>query len=83
METIHFKFDELTAMASEHDCLELITPDVSINSAAQTTPNNKDTPLSSSTSSSTIVEDQEAPPLVSSSEEQISPISTADAVESV
>ncbi|GKE24213.1 hypothetical protein Tco_1435725 [Tanacetum coccineum] len=24
METIHVKFDELTAMASEHDCLELV-----------------------------------------------------------
>ncbi|GKF52063.1 hypothetical protein Tco_0148530 [Tanacetum coccineum] len=45
-------------------------PEVSINSAAQTTLNNHDTP----SSSSVIVEDNEAPPLVSSSEEQISPI---------
>ncbi|GJV57164.1 retrovirus-related pol polyprotein from transposon TNT 1-94 [Tanacetum coccineum] len=67
METIHVKFDELTAMSSEHN--------LSINSAAQTTPNNQDTP----SSSSIIVEDNEAPPSVSSSEEQISPISNDEA----
>ncbi|GJR92878.1 retrovirus-related pol polyprotein from transposon TNT 1-94 [Tanacetum coccineum] len=97
METIHVKFDELTAMASEHNCLEPETnsfhdndssandtsipskkdfgnlfspmyeeyfekrsPEVSINSVAQTTPNNQDTP----SSSSIIVEDNEAPPLL-------------------
>ncbi|GKC40797.1 hypothetical protein Tco_1053181 [Tanacetum coccineum] len=84
METIHVKFDELTTMASEHNCLEpgtnrfqdndssaedtyipskedldnlfgpmyeeyfeKISPKVSINSAAQTTLNNQDTPSSS------------------------------------
>ncbi|GJU58719.1 retrovirus-related pol polyprotein from transposon TNT 1-94 [Tanacetum coccineum] len=55
------------------------SPDVSINSATQTTLHNNDTP----SSSSIIVEDNEAPPSVSSSEEQISLISTDDVVESV
>nr|GEU86915.1 integrase, catalytic region, zinc finger, CCHC-type, peptidase aspartic, catalytic [Tanacetum cinerariifolium] len=54
-------------------------PEVSINSAAQTTLNYKDMPLSSSI----IVEDNEAPPLVSSLKEEISPISTDNAVEPV
>ncbi|GJY31280.1 integrase, catalytic region, zinc finger, CCHC-type containing protein [Tanacetum coccineum] len=58
---------------------EMRSPEVSINSAAQTTLNNEDTP----SSSSIIVEDNEAPPFVSSLEEQISPISTDDVVESV
>ncbi|GJY02905.1 retrovirus-related pol polyprotein from transposon TNT 1-94 [Tanacetum coccineum] len=108
METIHVKFDELTAMASEHNCLEPDTnrfnnddssaeftsipskedldnlfgsmyeeyfekksPEVSINSDAQTTLHNNDVPLSSSI----IVEDNEDPPFVSSSEDQISPLS--------
>ncbi|GJZ18899.1 hypothetical protein Tco_0555489 [Tanacetum coccineum] len=112
METIHVKFDELTAMASEHKFLEPETnrfnddkssadftsipskedldnlfspmyeeyfekrsPKVSINSAAQTTHNNQDTP----SSSSIIVKDNEALPLLSSSEEQISPISHNEA----
>ncbi|GJX39180.1 retrovirus-related pol polyprotein from transposon TNT 1-94, partial [Tanacetum coccineum] len=52
-------------------------PEVSINSAAQTTPYNQDT----HSSSSIIVEDNEAPPLVSSSEEQISLISNDKADE--
>ncbi|GJY46150.1 hypothetical protein Tco_0435213 [Tanacetum coccineum] len=114
METIHIKFDELTVMASEHNCLkpetnhfnnensstnftsipskedldnlfsptyeeyfEKRSPKVSINFAAQTTPNNPDT----HSSSSIIVEDNESHPLVSSSEEQISPISHDDADE--
>ncbi|GJW78841.1 retrovirus-related pol polyprotein from transposon TNT 1-94 [Tanacetum coccineum] len=109
METIHVKFDELTAMASEHHSLEpeltdssaedtpiptkedldnLFGPmfgeyfknrpsEVSINSAAQLTLNNQDTPLSSSI----MVEDNEDPPLVSSSEESIFPNSTNDANE--
>ncbi|GJS03041.1 hypothetical protein Tco_0319549 [Tanacetum coccineum] len=116
METIHVKFDELTAMASEHSCLEPETnrfnnddssveftttpskeyldnlfsltykeyfekrsPEVSINSDAQTNLNNEDTP----SSSSIIIEDNKAPPLVSSSEEQISPTLNDIAVESV
>ncbi|GKB91312.1 retrovirus-related pol polyprotein from transposon TNT 1-94 [Tanacetum coccineum] len=116
IKTIHVKFDELTTMTSEHNCLEpdtnrfnnddssdeftstpskedldnLFGPtfekyfekrslEVFINSTAQTTLHNNDT----SSSSSIIVEDNEAPPFVSSSEEQISPISTNDVVESV
>ncbi|GKC64424.1 hypothetical protein Tco_1097022 [Tanacetum coccineum] len=116
METIHVKFDELTAMASEHNCLapetnhfnnddssakftsilskedlanlfglmdeeyfEKSSPEVSINSTAQTTLNNEDTPLSSSV----IVKDNETHPLVSSSEEQISPILKVVIVKSV
>ncbi|GKC27306.1 hypothetical protein Tco_1034600 [Tanacetum coccineum] len=116
METIHVKFDELTAMASEHNCLESETnrfnnddssaeftsipskedldnlfgpmyeeyfekksPEVSINSDAQTTLHNNDVPLSSSI----IVEDNEDPPFVSSSEEQIYPLSSDDVVESI
>ncbi|GJQ97667.1 hypothetical protein Tco_0008806 [Tanacetum coccineum] len=53
--------------------------DLSINSAAQTTLNNEDI----TSSSSIIVEDNEALPFVSSLEEQISPLSSDDAVESV
>ncbi|GJR42941.1 hypothetical protein Tco_1311044 [Tanacetum coccineum] len=53
--------------------------EVSINSAAQPTPNNDDTP----SSSSIIVEDHEAPPFVSSLEEQFSSISSDDVVESL
>ncbi|GKF27316.1 retrovirus-related pol polyprotein from transposon TNT 1-94, partial [Tanacetum coccineum] len=116
METIHIKFDELTAMASEHNCLEPDTnrfnnddssaeftsipskkdldnlfgpmyeeyfekksPEVSFNSDVQTTLHNNDTPLSSSI----IVEDNEDPPFVSSSEDQISPLSSDDVVESI
>ncbi|GJR99811.1 retrovirus-related pol polyprotein from transposon TNT 1-94 [Tanacetum coccineum] len=52
--------------------------EVSINSIAQPTLNNPDTPLSSLI----IVEDNEAPPLVSSSKEQIFPNSTNNANES-
>ncbi|GJY07444.1 copia protein [Tanacetum coccineum] len=51
--------------------------EVSINSAAQPTLNNKDT----TSSSSIVIEDNEAPPLVFSSEEQIFPNSTNDANE--
>ncbi|GJU79601.1 retrovirus-related pol polyprotein from transposon TNT 1-94 [Tanacetum coccineum] len=53
------------------------SPEVSINSAAQRTHTNEESPLSSST----IIKDQEAPPIVSSSEEQNSPISTNGADE--
>ncbi|GKA33614.1 retrovirus-related pol polyprotein from transposon TNT 1-94 [Tanacetum coccineum] len=52
---------------------------VSINSAAQATPNNDDT----TSSSSIIIEDQKALPFLSSSKEQLSPISSDDVVESV
>ncbi|GJZ29602.1 retrovirus-related pol polyprotein from transposon TNT 1-94, partial [Tanacetum coccineum] len=53
--------------------------EVSINSTAQTTLNNEDTP----SSSSVIVKDNETHPLVSSSEEQISPILKVVIVKSV
>nr|GEU52831.1 retrovirus-related Pol polyprotein from transposon TNT 1-94 [Tanacetum cinerariifolium] len=55
------------------------SPEVSINSAAQTTLHNNDIP----SSSSIIVEYNEALPFVSSSEEQISLISSDEAVESI
>ncbi|GJS74366.1 retrovirus-related pol polyprotein from transposon TNT 1-94 [Tanacetum coccineum] len=58
---------------------EKISSEVSINFAAQPTPNNDDTP----SPSSIIVEDREAPPIVSSFEDQISPILSNDVVESV
>nr|GEW18194.1 retrovirus-related Pol polyprotein from transposon TNT 1-94 [Tanacetum cinerariifolium] len=71
MKTIHVKFDELTAMASEcnnsgSEYYETRTPEVS-NSFVANTLNNKDTP----SSSSIIVEEHEGPQLVSSSEEPI------------
>nr|GEW68153.1 uncharacterized mitochondrial protein AtMg00810-like [Tanacetum cinerariifolium] len=53
------------------------SPEVSINSATQTTPNNQDT----HSSSSIIIEENEAPLLVSSSDEQVSPISSNEADE--
>ncbi|GKE04882.1 hypothetical protein Tco_1396900 [Tanacetum coccineum] len=82
--------DEFTSTPSKEDLDNLFGPtfekyfekrslEVFINSTAQTTLHNNDT----SSSSSIIVEDNEAPPFVSSSEEQISPISTNDVVESV
>ncbi|GJX50985.1 retrovirus-related pol polyprotein from transposon TNT 1-94 [Tanacetum coccineum] len=111
METIHVKFDELTAMASEHDCLEPVlqrfnnntssvdtmnTPskedlenlfgpkfeeyfkkrsfDTPINSAAQPTQFNKDSP----STSSIIVDEHEAPPIETTSDEQTSLISLID-----
>ncbi|GJT70053.1 retrovirus-related pol polyprotein from transposon TNT 1-94 [Tanacetum coccineum] len=62
-----------------HSLIHTRSLEVSINFAAQPTPNNDDTP----SSSSIIVEDQEVPPFISSSEEQLSPISSVDVVESV
>ncbi|GJX90664.1 copia protein [Tanacetum coccineum] len=88
METIYVKFDELIAMDSEHDCFEPVTNSFNNNdsSAEFTSTLSKedlDILFDTTLSSSTIIENQEAPPLVSSLEEQISPISTADAFESV
>ncbi|GJR97104.1 retrovirus-related pol polyprotein from transposon TNT 1-94 [Tanacetum coccineum] len=108
---IHVKFDELTAIASEHDCLEpelqrfnnqnssddlMNTPskedldnlfgpmfedyfkqkssDTTINSAAQPTHDQEDSP----STSSIIVDTHEAPPVVTTSDEQTSPISLQD-----
>ncbi|GJZ31788.1 retrovirus-related pol polyprotein from transposon TNT 1-94 [Tanacetum coccineum] len=56
MKTIHVKFDELTAMASEKQ--------LSTNSAAPTTLNNEYTP----SSSTIVVDDNEAPPLAEDTE---------------
>ncbi|GKF81584.1 hypothetical protein Tco_0240186, partial [Tanacetum coccineum] len=76
METIHVKFDELTAMASEHDCLE---PELqrfnNHNSSAEPT-NTQD---KSSSTSSIFVDAHEAPSLVTTSDEQASPISLTEA----
>ncbi|GJU47441.1 retrovirus-related pol polyprotein from transposon TNT 1-94 [Tanacetum coccineum] len=78
METILVKFDELTAMASEHDCLEPKRSfDTPINSAAQSTQFHEDPP----STSSIIVENHEAPPIETTSDEQTSPISLTDADE--
>ncbi|GJY02247.1 ribonuclease H-like domain-containing protein [Tanacetum coccineum] len=90
METIHVKFDDLTAMASEHDkdldnlfrtmneeYFEKRSSDVSINSAAQKVHNHEDSPLTSSI----IVEEHEAPPIVTTFEEQTFPISLNEADE--
>nr|GEU62160.1 integrase, catalytic region, zinc finger, CCHC-type, peptidase aspartic, catalytic [Tanacetum cinerariifolium] len=64
METIHVKFDELTAMASKCNNLE---PEFNYNSAANTL-DNKNT----SSSSSIVIEEHKAPQIVSSSIEQVS-----------
>ncbi|GJV70039.1 retrovirus-related pol polyprotein from transposon TNT 1-94 [Tanacetum coccineum] len=75
METIHVKFDELTAMASEHDCLEPKRYfDTPINSAAQSTQFHEDSP----STSLIIVENHKAPPIETTSNEQTSPISLID-----
>nr|GEX66092.1 integrase, catalytic region, zinc finger, CCHC-type, peptidase aspartic, catalytic [Tanacetum cinerariifolium] len=114
METIHVKFDKLTAIASEHDCLEpelqqfnnhnssaeiINTPskedldnffdpmfkeyfgkkssDTPINSTAQSTQLQEDSPSTSSIN----VEEHEAPPIETTSDEQTSPISLPEADE--
>ncbi|GJY45560.1 retrovirus-related pol polyprotein from transposon TNT 1-94 [Tanacetum coccineum] len=79
METIHVKFDELTAMASECNNLEprmnymnfkyyeMSSQEVSDDSAANTTDNDH-----TSSSSSIVVDQDDAPPVVSSLDEQVS-----------
>ncbi|GJY83231.1 retrovirus-related pol polyprotein from transposon TNT 1-94 [Tanacetum coccineum] len=75
METIHVKFDELTAMASEHDCLE---PELqrfnNHNSSAEpmNTPSKEDLDN---------LFDHEAPPIETTSDEQTSPLSLTEADE--
>ncbi|GJV87518.1 retrovirus-related pol polyprotein from transposon TNT 1-94 [Tanacetum coccineum] len=88
MKTIHVKVDELTAMASEHSCLEpatnrFNTDDSSVEFTTIPSKEDLDNLFDTPSSSSIIVEDNEAPSLVSSSEEQISPISNDVTVESV
>ncbi|GJV87203.1 retrovirus-related pol polyprotein from transposon TNT 1-94 [Tanacetum coccineum] len=82
METINVKFDELTAMASEHDCLE---PELQrfINHNSSTEEMNthlkKILIIYSSSTSSISVDEHEAPPIVTASDEQTSPISLTEA----
>ncbi|GJX80924.1 retrovirus-related pol polyprotein from transposon TNT 1-94 [Tanacetum coccineum] len=86
METINVKFDELTAMASEHDCLE---PELqrfgNHNSSAEemNTPSKEDLDnlFDSPSTSSIIVDEHEAPPIVTTSDEQTSLISLTEADE--
>ncbi|GJZ35454.1 retrovirus-related pol polyprotein from transposon TNT 1-94 [Tanacetum coccineum] len=86
METIHVKFDELTAMAFEHDCLEPVLQRFNNNTSSADTMN---TPYKEdlenlfdlSSTSSIIVEEHEAPPIETTSEEQTSPISLTNADE--
>ncbi|GKB58122.1 retrovirus-related pol polyprotein from transposon TNT 1-94 [Tanacetum coccineum] len=78
METIHVKFDELTAMAFEHDkYFEKKSSEMSINSSTQQVHNHEDSP----STSSIIIEEQKAPPIVTTSEEQTSLISLNEADE--
>ncbi|GJV10186.1 retrovirus-related pol polyprotein from transposon TNT 1-94 [Tanacetum coccineum] len=75
IETIYIKFDELTAMDSEHDCLEPVLQRFNNNnSSAETmnTPSKEDLDnLFDSPSTSLInVEDHEAPPIETTSDEQ-------------
>ncbi|GKD67785.1 retrovirus-related pol polyprotein from transposon TNT 1-94 [Tanacetum coccineum] len=72
METIHVKFDELTAMASKHNYLEPGT-----NCFQDTDSSAEDTSIPSKEDLDNLFD----PPLVSSSEEQISPNSNAKADE--
>ncbi|GKE64862.1 retrovirus-related pol polyprotein from transposon TNT 1-94, partial [Tanacetum coccineum] len=89
METIYVKFDELTTMASEHDCLE---PELqqfnNQNSSADTmnTPSKEDLDNlfvheDSPSTSSIIFDTHEAPPVITTSDEQTSPISLTKADE--
>ncbi|GJT83550.1 putative ribonuclease H-like domain-containing protein [Tanacetum coccineum] len=90
METIHVKFDELTATASKHDknldnlfgpmyeeYFEKRSFEVSINFVAQQVHNHEDSP----SISSIIIEDHEVPPIVTTFDEQTSPISMNEADE--
>ncbi|GJW43017.1 retrovirus-related pol polyprotein from transposon TNT 1-94 [Tanacetum coccineum] len=84
METINVKFDELTTMASEHDCLEPeLQRFINHNSSAETmnTPSKEDLDnlFDSPSTSSIIVDEHEAPPIVTTSDEQTSPISLTEA----
>ncbi|GKC15234.1 retrovirus-related pol polyprotein from transposon TNT 1-94 [Tanacetum coccineum] len=80
METINVKFDELTAMASEHDCsmfeeyFETKSSDTSINSVAQPTQIHED----SSSTCLIIVDEHKAPPIATASDEHTSPISLTE-----
>ncbi|GJV06053.1 integrase, catalytic region, zinc finger, CCHC-type containing protein [Tanacetum coccineum] len=89
-ETIHVKFDELTAMASEHEDLDNLfgpmyeeyfekrSSEMSTNSVVQQVHNHEDSP----STSSIIVEEHEAPLILTTSDEQTSLISLNEANES-
>ncbi|GJW94578.1 retrovirus-related pol polyprotein from transposon TNT 1-94 [Tanacetum coccineum] len=84
METINVKFDELTAMASEHDCLEPeLQRFINHNSSAEemNTPSKEDLDnlFDPPSISSIIVDEHKAPPMVTTSDEQTSPISLTEA----
>ncbi|GJX22039.1 integrase, catalytic region, zinc finger, CCHC-type containing protein [Tanacetum coccineum] len=83
METINVKFDELTAMASEHDCLEPeLQRFINHNSSEEmNTPSKEDLDnlFDPPSISSIIVDEHKAPPMVTTSDEQTSPISLTEA----
>ncbi|GJX66159.1 retrotransposon protein, putative, unclassified [Tanacetum coccineum] len=86
METIHVKFDELTAMASEHDCLEPVFQRFNNNTSLADTMNTPskedlDNLFDSSSHTSAIVDEHEALPIETTSDEQTSPISLTNANE--
>ncbi|GJS76412.1 retrovirus-related pol polyprotein from transposon TNT 1-94 [Tanacetum coccineum] len=87
METIHVKFDELTTMASEHDCSEPAFQWFIDDSSAESmnTPSKEDLdhlfgPILASNIFN-FIEDHEAPPIVYSYDEQTAPISLNEAAE--
>ncbi|GJX06441.1 putative ribonuclease H-like domain-containing protein [Tanacetum coccineum] len=82
----NIEFDELIAMASEHDCLELeLQRFIKPNSSAEemNTPSKEDLDnlFNSSSTSSIIVDEHEAPPIATASDEQTSLISLTKADE--
>ncbi|GJV89192.1 hypothetical protein Tco_1533130 [Tanacetum coccineum] len=87
METINVKFDELTAMASKHDCLEpKLQRFINQNSSAEemNTPSKEDLDnlFDLPSTSSIIVDEHKAPPIATTSDELTSPISLTEANES-
>ncbi|GJV13476.1 retrovirus-related pol polyprotein from transposon TNT 1-94 [Tanacetum coccineum] len=86
METINVKFDELTAMASEHDYLEPeLQRFINHNSSAEemNTPSKEDWDnlFASPSTSLIIVDEHEAPPIVTTYDVQTSPIYLSEADE--
>ncbi|GJQ98574.1 hypothetical protein Tco_0009713 [Tanacetum coccineum] len=86
METIHVKFNELTAMASEHDCLEPeLQRFINHNSSAETmnipSKDDLDNLFDSPSTSSIIIDEHEAPPIVTTSDKQTFLISLTEADE--
>ncbi|GJZ18133.1 retrovirus-related pol polyprotein from transposon TNT 1-94, partial [Tanacetum coccineum] len=77
METIHVKFDELTAVASEHDCLEPVLQRFNNNNSSAKTMN---TP-SKEDLDNLFGPMFKAPPIETTSDEQTSPLSLTEADE--